>query len=123
VVPGPRLGVLVGAPVRLVRYGSGFNPLGAPTDEGLARLAAAPIAAGRDPGELEHVGGTRGMFAGPDDVADLDRALATIPDQLARGFTSICVKPSQFTDETAQIGPVCLGGPRSAGSPWSWSTC
>jgi NAD(P)-dependent dehydrogenase (short-subunit alcohol dehydrogenase family) len=35
-----------------VRYGSGFNPLGTPTDEGLARLSAALTAAGRSPGEL-----------------------------------------------------------------------
>ena len=92
---------------RLVRYGSGFNPLGTPTEEGLADLAAALTAAGRDPGELEYVGGTRGTFAGPDGVADLDRALATVPDQLARGFTTICVKPSQFIDDTAQIGAFC----------------
>ena len=92
---------------RLVRYGSGFNPLGTPTDEDLARLAAALTAAGRSPGELEYVGGTRGTFAGPDGVADLDRALATIPAQVARGFTTICVKPSQFIDETERIGVFC----------------
>jgi probable F420-dependent oxidoreductase len=92
---------------RLVRYGSGFNPLGAPTDEDLARLAATLTAAGRDPRELEYVGGTRGTFAGPDGVADLDRALATIPAQLDRGFTTICVKPSQFVDETARISMFC----------------
>jgi probable F420-dependent oxidoreductase len=92
---------------RLVRYGSGFNPLGAPTDEDLARLAAELTAAGRDPRELEYVGGTRGTFAEPDGVADLDRALATILAQLDRGFTTICVKPSQFVDETARIGAFC----------------
>ena len=94
---------------RLVRYGSGFNPLG-PADEDLARLAAALTAAGRDPGDLEYVGGTRGLFSGPDGVADLDRALAGIPAQLARGFTTICVKPSQFVDQQ----------PRSARSAASW---
>jgi hypothetical protein len=26
---------------------------------------------------------------------------------VARGFTTICVKPSQFIDETAQIGAFC----------------
>jgi len=92
---------------RLVRYGAGFNPLGPADDEGLARLSAALVAAGRDPGELEYVGGTRGVFAGPDGVADLDRALAGIPAQLARGFTTICVKPSQFIDETERIGAFC----------------
>jgi probable F420-dependent oxidoreductase len=92
---------------RLVRYGRGFNPLGTPDDEGLARLSAAMSAAGRAPGELEYVGGARGVFAGPDGVADLGRALAAIPAQLARGFTTICVKPSQFIDETAQVGAFC----------------
>jgi len=92
---------------RLVRYGSGFNPLGPASDEGLARLAAALTAAGRSPAELEYVGGTRGVFAGPDQVADLDQALSAVPAQLARGFTTICVKPSQFIDETAAIGAFC----------------
>ncbi|HEY1324007.1 MAG TPA: TIGR03619 family F420-dependent LLM class oxidoreductase [Streptosporangiaceae bacterium] len=92
---------------RLVRYGSGFNPLGRPDDAGLARIAVAMRAAGRDPGELEYVGGTRGVFAGPDGLADLDQALAQIPAQLARGFTTICVKPSQFTDDAASIGAFC----------------
>jgi alkanesulfonate monooxygenase SsuD/methylene tetrahydromethanopterin reductase-like flavin-dependent oxidoreductase (luciferase family) len=92
---------------RLVRYGSGFNPLGQPGDAGLARLAAAMTAAGRSPGELEYVGGTRGTFTGPDGLADLDQALAGIPEQLARGFRTICVKPSQFTDDPARIGDFC----------------
>jgi hypothetical protein len=34
-----------------VRHGAGFNPLGPADDEGLARLSAALVAAGRDPGE------------------------------------------------------------------------
>jgi probable F420-dependent oxidoreductase len=92
---------------RLVRYGSGFNPLGRPDDAGLVRLADALVAAGRSPRELEYVGGTRGTFTGPGALADLDRALAGIPAQLARGFRTICVKPSQFTDDTARIGDFC----------------
>jgi hypothetical protein len=64
-------------------------------------------AAGRSPGELEYVGGTRGTFARPDGLADLDQALAAIPPQLARGFRTICVKPSQFTDDPAWIGDFC----------------
>ena len=47
---------------RLVTYGHGFNPLGRPSDDDLARLAAArsptPGATSR---ELEMVGGTRGV--------------------------------------------------------------
>src|SRR2546423_14734221 len=76
---------------RLVRYGSGFNPLGPAGD--LAPLAAAMAAAGRDPGELEYVGGTRGTFPRPDGVADLDEALAAVPAQVGPGFTTICVQP------------------------------
>jgi len=92
---------------RVVRYGSGFNPLGRPDDAGLARLAQALISAGRSPAEIEYVGGTRGFFAGPDQVADLDQALAAIPAQLARGFTTICVKPSQFIDGSSRMGEFC----------------
>jgi hypothetical protein len=88
---------------RLKRYGSGFNPLGAPSDAELRMLAQA----GCGPDRIEYVGGTRGVFPGPDGVADLDRALATIPGQLDRGFITICVKPSQFIDETAEIGSFC----------------
>jgi len=92
---------------RIVRYGSGFNPLGQPDAAGLARLASALASAGRSPAEVEYVGGIRGRFAGPGELADLDLALAQIPAQLARGFTTICVKPSQFIDETARIGDFC----------------
>ncbi|HEY3735284.1 MAG TPA: TIGR03619 family F420-dependent LLM class oxidoreductase [Streptosporangiaceae bacterium] len=92
---------------RLVRYGSGFNPLGAPDDASLARLAGALAEAGRDPGEVEYVGGIRGTFARPDRPADLDVALAAVPGQLRRGFGTICVKPSQFIDDTAQFAEFC----------------
>jgi probable F420-dependent oxidoreductase len=94
---------------RLVAYGSGFNPLGRPSDDDLARLREAMASAGRDPAELEMVGGTRGRFPGPDAVADLDEALASVPGQLERGFTTICVKPSQFIDDPVEIGAFCRG--------------
>ena len=92
---------------RLVAYGHGFNPLGTPTDEELGRLRAAMTEAGRDPAELEMVGGTRGRFPDATGPADLDEALATIPAQLARGFTHICIKPSQFLDDRARHGAWC----------------
>jgi probable F420-dependent oxidoreductase len=92
---------------RLVEFGSGFNPLGSPSDEDLERLRTAMTAAGRDMRELEMVGGTRGRFAGPEGVADLGEALASIPAQLERGFTTICVKPSQFIDDPDEIGRFC----------------
>jgi probable F420-dependent oxidoreductase len=92
---------------RLVEYGNGFNPLGTPSNEDLERLRSAMVAAGRDPAELEMVGGTRGRFADADGVADLGEALASIPAQLERGFTTICIKPSQFIDDPNEIGPFC----------------
>jgi alkanesulfonate monooxygenase SsuD/methylene tetrahydromethanopterin reductase-like flavin-dependent oxidoreductase (luciferase family) len=92
---------------RLVEYGSGFNPLGTPSAEDLERLRSAMAAAGRDHAELEMVGGTRGRFADADGVADLGEALASIPAQLERGFTTICIKPSQFIDDPNEIGPFC----------------
>ena len=92
---------------RLVRYGQGWNPLGRPADEDIARLRAALAEAGRDPGALELVGGTRGRFPDADSVADLDEALVTIPSQVERGFTSICIKPSQFLDDASRHAEWC----------------
>ena len=92
---------------RLVEYGSGFNPLGRPSDEDLERLRSAFGEAGRDLGELEMVGGTRGRFPDAESVADLGEALASIPGQLELGFTTICIKPSQFVDDPAAFGGFC----------------
>jgi probable F420-dependent oxidoreductase len=92
---------------RLVAYGHGFNPLGRPIDEDLARLREALAEAGRSIDELELVGGTRATFAGPDAVADLDAAFEHVPAQVERGFTSFCLKPSQFTDDPSDVGRIC----------------
>jgi hypothetical protein len=64
-------------------------------------------AAGREVSELEMVGGTRAVFPDSHAVADLDLALASIPPQVEQGFTSFCLKPSQFTDDPTEIGPLC----------------
>jgi hypothetical protein len=56
---------------------------------------------------LELVGGTRAVFAGPAAVADLGQALEAIPPQAAAGFTTFCIKPSQFTDDPAEVGELC----------------
>jgi probable F420-dependent oxidoreductase len=88
---------------RLVTYGHGFNPLGRPSDDDLERLANAMSGAGRDLAELEMVGGTRGSFPDADRPAPLDEALDQISAQVARGFHTICIKPSQFTDEPAEV--------------------
>ncbi len=92
---------------RIVAYGDGFNPLGRPAPAELARLEAAMRAGGRDPRSLELVGGTRAVFPGPDRVADLGQALATIPPQVEAGFTTFCIKPSQFTDDPEDVGQLC----------------
>jgi probable F420-dependent oxidoreductase len=92
---------------RLVQHGQGFNPLGSLTPEDLERLDRAMAEAGRDIRELEMIGGTRGTFTDSTGVADLGQALASIQPQLAQGFTSFCIKPSQFTDDPAQVGPLC----------------
>lgn len=92
---------------RLVAHGDAFHPLGAPDENGVARLRAAMREAGRDPDHLEMVGGIRGKFASLDEPAPLEPALATIPQQVERGFTTICVKPSQFTDDAGEVADVC----------------
>jgi probable F420-dependent oxidoreductase len=92
---------------RIVKYGDGFNPLGRPAPGEMRRLAAAMRAAGRDLAGLELVGGTRAVFPGDDGVADLGQALAAIPPQVAEGFTTFCVKPSQFTDDPRDVGRLC----------------
>jgi probable F420-dependent oxidoreductase len=92
---------------RLVRYGSGYNPLGRPAAGDLATLDAALRAGGRDPAALERVGGTRAVFPTPDAVADLGQALETIPEQAAAGFSTFCIKPSQFTDDPADVPRLC----------------
>ncbi|POX39547.1 F420-dependent oxidoreductase [Streptomyces sp. Ru73] len=92
---------------RLVRYGHGFNPLGRPAPEELDTLREAMAAAGRSMDELEMVGGTRAVFPGPDAVADLGRALESVPEQMAQGFGTFCIKPSQFTDDPQDVGRFC----------------
>src|SRR5216684_4175098 len=92
---------------RIVRYGDGFNPLGRPAPGEMRRLEDAMLAAGRDPRGLELIGGTRAAFPDRGGVADLGRALAAIPPQAAAGFTTFCIKPSQFTDDPGDVGRLC----------------
>ncbi|MFZ0387757.1 MAG: TIGR03619 family F420-dependent LLM class oxidoreductase [Solirubrobacteraceae bacterium] len=109
---GPRLwfgGSTVGPWIirRLVAHGHGLHPFGQPTADELRPLAAELAAAGRDISELELVGGIRGRFGTAEGVADLAEAAAAIPAQLAAGYTTICFKPSQFTDDPRQVGSLC----------------
>jgi hypothetical protein len=64
-------------------------------------------AAGRNFAELEVVGGIRPRFPDSQRPADLAEAAASIPEQLANGYTSICFNPSQYTTEAAGIPRVC----------------
>ncbi len=92
---------------RLVRYGHGFHPFGTPTDDDLAQLAAGLQEVGRTIDEIELVGGTRATFDGPDSLADVEQAMADIPDQIARGYSTFCMKPSQFTDDPGHVRDIC----------------
>ncbi len=123
---GPRLwfgGSSVGPWIirRLVEYGYGFHPFGQPTAAEMRPLVDALHAAGRSVADLEIVGGIRGRFPAPDRVADIAVAAEAIPAQLAAGYTTICFKPSQFTDDPHQVGALCrrlveLSAPRTATS-------
>jgi probable F420-dependent oxidoreductase len=92
---------------RLVEHGDGFHPLGQPTDEELENVRDSLRSAGRDPGDLEWVGGVRGRFADDRSPADIDEALEQVPQQVSRGFGSICVKPSQFIDSIDELPRFC----------------
>jgi len=92
---------------RLVRYGHGYNPFGAPSDQELASLRRALVGAGRDPALFELVGGVRATFPDGHSPADVDQALEAVPQQLANGFTTICVKPSMFIDELSELASFC----------------
>ncbi len=92
---------------RLVTYGHGFHPFGQPTAEELERLRRALRAGGRDHAEIEFVGGIRGELPPGEGVASLERAAQAIPAQLEAGYTTICFKPSQFTDDPAEVPGIC----------------
>jgi probable F420-dependent oxidoreductase len=111
-VDGPRLwfgGMTVGPWIirRLVEYGHGFHPFGQPSADELRPLIDGMAAAGRSFSELEVVGGIRGRFPGAEGVADLGEAMEAIPAQLEAGYTTICFKPSQYTDSISDVGRLC----------------
>src|SRR5919199_2573434 len=75
---------------RRVRGGPGVNPLGAPTDEDLARLGAALAEAGRDISEIEMIGGTRAGFPDARSPPPLGPPPESIPAQIERGLGAVC---------------------------------
>ena len=93
---------------RMAAYGSGFNPLGRISDEGLARspTVCGPPAATRPSSRWS--AGLRGAFPDDESTADLAEAVEdAVPRQLARGFTSFCFKPNQFIDDVDDWGELC----------------
>lgn len=92
---------------RLLTYGSGFHPLGRPREEDVALLQAGLAAQGRSLTDLELVGGTRVEFPDDNSCAPLAPALEGIPQQLAMGFTTFCIKPSIFIDDRAEHAAFC----------------
>ncbi|MFC4911318.1 TIGR03619 family F420-dependent LLM class oxidoreductase [Actinomadura gamaensis] len=90
---------------RLVKYGHGFHPLGRPTEDETERLSSALNAAGREP--LEMIGGVRADFPDDDSCAPLAPALESIPGQMEQGFTTFCIKPSQYIDDPDGVGAFC----------------
>jgi probable F420-dependent oxidoreductase len=92
---------------RIVRYAHGFHPLGQPTAEDLALLGDGLRRAGRDLSELELVGGVRGAFPDHRSPAPLEPALEEIPRQMTRGFSTFCIKPSQFLDDRSRFPSWC----------------
>lgn len=101
---------------RLVRYGHGFHPLGEPSDADMRAINDAMAAAGRDAAELEMVGGVRVEFPDDHSCADIGKAMDSIPEQLEKGFTTICVKPSMFIDDAGQLPAFCADVTRRAES-------
>ena len=92
---------------RLVKYGSGYHPLGRPKADDVAKLRAGLEAAGRSIDEIEMVGGTRVEFPDAHSVAPLPEALEGIPAQLEMGFGTFCIKPSIFVDERDKHAEFC----------------
>lgn len=92
---------------RLIRYGSGFHPVGRVQAEDILRLREMLAAAGRSTDDFEMVGGTRVAFPDDRSCAPLPEALEEIPRQLELGFTTFCVKPSIFIDDADQHEAFC----------------
>ncbi|GAS88456.1 TIGR03619 family F420-dependent LLM class oxidoreductase [Mycolicibacterium brisbanense] len=101
---------------RLVRYGHGFHPLGAPSAEDMRAIGEAMTAAGRAMADLEMIGGVRVDFPDDHSCADIGKAMASVPEQLEKGFTTICVKPSMFIDDAGELPAFCADVMRRAES-------
>lgn len=93
---------------RAARYASGFFPIVAPKPEDMELLDHALAAQGRSMSDLRIASFVFGPpFQGADDLLDLDRALAGVPDLLSLGVTDLVVKPAQFVNDVDRLGDFC----------------
>jgi probable F420-dependent oxidoreductase len=92
---------------RIVRFAHGFHPLGRPSEEDMQRLEDGLAAGGRRLEELELVGGIRPVFPDDRSPSPLEPALAQLPELLERGFTTVCIKPSQYVDDIERYPEWC----------------
>ena len=92
---------------RIVRYGHGFHPFGPPTPE---ELRAAPRGHGRSRPRQRRPGDDRRH---PRPLRATPRRRPTSRRRSRRcraagaGYTSICFKPSMYTDDPAEVGDLC----------------
>ncbi|MBY5162975.1 TIGR03619 family F420-dependent LLM class oxidoreductase [Salsipaludibacter albus] len=84
---------------RLVDHGHGWNPLGTPSQDEIDQLETALEAAGRDPADIERVGGTRGRFPDADTPAPTGPLVDDVVERVRAGWRTVCVKPSQYLDD------------------------
>lgn len=92
---------------RLVEYGHGFHPFGRPSAAELAGLRDELARGGRDPAQIEFVGGLRPRFPDDQSPADLDEAADSIPEQLEQGYGTICFNPAQFANDISEVPALC----------------
>jgi probable F420-dependent oxidoreductase len=92
---------------RIVSHAHGFHPLGQPSEDDLQTLRDGLAAAGRSFDELELVGGVRATFPDDHSPAPLAPAIEAAAAQVARGFTTLCIKPSQFLDDADRFPAWC----------------
>jgi len=98
VIGGNRLSKKVVA--RIVKYGSGFSVLEAPSPEQLAYLEQEMERAGRCMAELPTSGMLLPVFGDPNKVASLEKSMETFGAPLVeQGVDRILLKPSQFIDD------------------------
>ena len=93
---------------RAVAYGQGLFTIVPPSPDQLAELREDLDRAGRDPDEFRLASFLFGPpFTGPDDLLDVDDAIAAVPELVERGFDTFVLKPSQFIDDGAELGDFC----------------